>query len=354
CHFARPLDLGGGEHSRERPIGSIEGGIAVPPSLSVSNRISAEGANGVFLLDQTTRYTGGGVINVPADGLLKIVATDGHFPTLRLTAPLVINLGQDAELELNGLRIYNNLLRVTGDRTKVTLKDCTLVPGRGLDRNGDATDPGATALELTTQGATLCLERCITGPVQLATDMDASFEECILDAGSSDALALFAAPGAERHVIRLDRCTLRGRVETDAFGDGARALVEGFGVVRDNDERLATSDTLFVSATMPAVAAARRQVGCIRFSYVPLGSLNPRLYRCIQQPAPVFDSLRYADPDYMLLALQADEGFARGAENGGEIGAYNRAAHTARADNIRRTISDFLRFGHRAGVFYET
>ncbi|MEM9268638.1 MAG: hypothetical protein AAGA78_06845, partial [Pseudomonadota bacterium] len=158
----------------------------------------------------------------------------------------------------------------------------------------------------------------------------------------------------ERHVIRLDRCTLRGRVETDAFGDGARALVEGFGVVRDNDERLATSDTLFVSAAMPAVAAARRQVGCIRFSYVPLGSLNPRLYRCIQQPAPVFDSLRYADPDYMLLALQADKGFARGAENGGEIGAYNRAAHTARADNIRRTISDFLRFGHRAGVFYET
>ncbi|MEM9318245.1 MAG: phage tail protein [Pseudomonadota bacterium] len=354
CHFARPLELGGGEHGREGPIGSVEGGAVVAPSISVSNRISSQGGAGVFLLDQTTRYTAGGIINVPADGLLKIVGTDGHFPTLRLTAPLEIALGNGAEVELNGLRVFNNVLRVTGTGAKATLKDCTLVPGRSLRRDGAAVSPGAAALELDVAGATLCLERCIAGPVRLTTDVDASFEECIIDAGSSEDPAIFAAPGSARHVMRLDRSTVRGRVETDAFSDGARSLVEGIGVRRDSDARLATSDTLFVSAATPAVQAARRQVGCIRFSYVPQGSFTPRLYRCVERPAPVFSSLRYADPDYMLLAPEAGDEFRRGAAGGGEIGAYNRAAHTARADNIRRSISDFLRFGHRAGVFHET
>jgi hypothetical protein len=288
---------------------------------------------------------------VPADGVLRIIATDGHFPTIRLSAPFEVSLGDGARLELNGLRIYNSLVRINGTGDASLIRDCTLVPGRALDRIGDPIAASTPSLQINAAGSSLHMERSISGPVRLTTDMDARFTETILDAGAHDDATIFATNTAVRHVIRLDRCTVRGRVEADAFGDGARDLVQGFGVARDADDRLATSDTIFAAS---AITAARRQIGCIRFSYVPNGSLTPRLYRGTQSPAPLFSSLRYADPDYMLLSRPSNETLQRGAENGGEIGAYNRAAHTVRADNIRRTIDDFLRFGHAAGVFNET
>lgn len=359
CHFARPLDIGGGEHGRAAAIGSVEDGVVLPPTgASVSTRIADAGGAGTFLLDQSTRYAAGGTVSVPVGALLRLVATDGHAPTLRLTAPLVIRLGAGASVELNGIRVFNDLVRIEGgdpaEDSAVTVTDCTLVPGRALDRTGAPLLPGATALEVAVPGASVAMRRSVSGPVRLDTDIDARFTECILDAGGGSDAALFAAPGAARHVVALDRCTVRGRVETDAFADGARTSPEGFGVARDSTERLASSDTLFVADAVPAVAAARRQVGCLRFCHVPPGSLTPRRYRCTDGPPPVFASLRPADPDYMLLHRRTADTIRRGAENGGEIGVYNRAAHGARADNIRRSVDDFLRFGHAAGIFHET
>jgi hypothetical protein len=152
----------------------------------------------------------------------------------------------------------------------------------------------------------------------------------------------------------LQRCTVLGRVATGSFAEGAHSTPESFGVAIDEGERLATSDTLFVGRTAPAVEAEHRQVGCIRFSYVPGQSLTPRLYRCVSTPEPQFASADYASPSYMLLARSTPDAIARSAENGGEIGVYNRAAHQARGDNIRRSIEDFLRFGHSSGLFHET
>jgi len=161
-------------------------------------------------------------------------------------------------------------------------------------------------------------------------------------------------PGALRVTAGFDRCTILGRVATGAFADGARAAPAGFGVAITSDERLATSDTIFAGRTDPAVLAEFRQIGCIRFSYVPPNSLPPRLYRCTRSPGPEFQSIRYGEADYMLLRARTDRAILRGAENGGEIGAYNRAAHGVRHDNIRRSVDDFLRFGHAAGQFNET
>lgn len=354
CNFARPLEIGGGEHSRFASIGSIEGGTVIPPTTNLATAINGAGGAGTFLLDQSSAYSFNGVVTVPADSVLRLVATDSHFPTVRIGAGLTFDLGSGASLEINGLRIQNGSVLVDGTGDQVTLTDCTLVPGHGLDRNGDSVSPGAIALDLQTPGAALRLTRCITGPVRVPTDVDARFAECILDAGSTDDMAFVPAPGAERTTVSFDRCTIRGRVETAAFTDGARDQPAGFGVTIDAEGRLATSDTLFVGRTAPAVLAEYRQVGCIRFSYVPPHSQTPRLYRCISRPEPQFVSARYADADYMLLAAANDEALTRGAENGGEMGIYNRAAHQARGDNIRRSIEDFLRFGHAAGVFHET
>ena len=355
CHFARPLHIGGGEHARETSIGSVEDGTVIAPSNNIVTEVNNAGGAGTFLLGQTTHYTATGTITVPADGVLRLVASDGHFPSVRIGAGgLSIALGVRAQVELNGLRFHNGAITVTGTGAQIHLVDTTIVPGLGVDLDGTPTDPGEVTLDVRVAGAAVRADRSIMGPVLLARDVDARFEECILDAGAPDAQALQPRPGAERVSVAFDRSTILGRVRTGTFADGARDAPEGFSARIDADERLATSDTIFAGRMAPAVEAQFRQIGCIRFSYVPPDSLTPRLYRSIQAPEPQFQSARYVDADYMLLSRATDVAMARGAENGGEMGVYNRAAHQARRDNIRRSIDDFLRFGHAAEGFYET
>ena len=355
CHFARVLEIGGGEHSRLSSVGSTEDGIVVAPSNNLVTVLNNAGGEGTFLLEQSSHYSANGQVAVPADGTLRIVARDGVFPTVRIgAAGLEFDLGDNATVELNGLRLHNGAVRMLGSGSEIHLRDCTLVPGLSLDTDASPASPGELTLDCRTEGAALRMDRCISGPVEAAQDMDVRIAETILDAGDPADLAFRPAAGAERVTVGFDRCTILGRVRTGSFASGARTAPEGFGVAIESDERLATSDTLFFGRTVPAVQADFRQSGCLRFSFVPPGSLAPRLYRCVQEPEPVFQSTRYTAPDYMLPGRGTDEPILRGAENGGEIGAYNRAAHRARSDNIRRSIDDFLRFGHAAGQFHET
>ena len=355
CHFARPLEIGGGEHARVASIGSVETATSLPVTPNVVATVNAGGGEGTFLFEQSNRYVANGQITVPAGGTLRLIAADGAFPTMSLgAAGLGLALGAGATVELNGLRLTGPGVRVSGDGAAATFIDCTLVPGQSLTRSGAQASPGAVSLTMAVRGASLRLTRCITGPVRVATDVDTRMVECIVDAGDTASPAYAPIAGTLRSVVAFDRCTIRGRVRTDAFADGARVAPEGFSVRIGVEGRLATSDTLFVGSGDPAVQAEQRQVGCIRFSFVPPNSQTPRLYRCLNAPAPTFASLSPGHAAYMLLTRQTAEAITRGAENGGEIGVYNRAAHQVRADNIRRSIDDFLRFGHAAGVFRAT
>ena len=291
----------------------------------------------------------GDAIAVPDDGLLRIVASDGHFPTVAIPGTLTVTLGRNGRLELNGLRLHGGGVIFNGNASvpgTVILRDCTLVPGLSLGRDGNAVSPGAVSIQIGTPGMALICDRVITGPVRLLSDAEAGFSDCIIDAGDSADPALFAPAASVRHVVSLTRCTVRGQVATGSF-TGSVTAGEA-----QADGLPATSDTLFLGRP-PGIEATHRQTGCIRFSLVPMGALVPRLYRCPRGPAPVMTSLRYADPGYMLLAPGTSEALRRGAEDGGEIGACNRAALTVRADNIARSNQDFLRFGHAAGVFHQ-
>lgn len=356
CRFARPFEIGGGEHDRRQSLGSVEDPVILAPSVQLATRVASEGGTGTILLDQSTHYSSGASITVPDGGLLRILAGDGRFPTLRLPATLTLTLGRAARVELNGLRLHGGTIVLRGDPAapgQLTLRDCTLVPGLALDRDGNATSPGTPSLQIEAHGLALRLERVITGPVQLAQDVEAGFSDCILDAGSRAARAIFAPPDTSRHVISLIRTTVLGRVETDAFAGAMMTDDLISDESADQDALPASSDTLFLGET-PAISATRRQTGCIRFSLVPQGSLAPRLYRRLDGPIPSFVSQRSCDPGYMLFAPGSAEALRRGAENGGEIGAYNGAGLTARQDNIARCIQDFLRFGHAAGIFHAT
>ncbi len=354
CWFGRVEDTGGGEQDREDTIGSVEAPDAtVDPGGDVVAAANGAGGQGVVVLSATGPFACAGNIGVPDGETLRIVADDGAFPTLDATGGLTVTLGQDATVELNGLRIIGGALRIEGLGAEARLLDCTLVPGRALDRLGAPVDPGAVSLEIANAGAALVAERCILGPVTVASDVDARFIDCALDAGSAEAEAYAPEPDAERDVVRFKRCTVIGRVSCGAFGDGA-AADEAVAAETDAEARFATTDTIFFATGDTPVRAARRQIGCIRFSYVPPGSETPRRHRCVEAPPPVFRDMTYSDARYLLLDPETDRAILRGAENGGEMGVWNRAAHQARDDNLRRVIGEFLRFGREAGVFHET
>jgi hypothetical protein len=119
------------------------------------------------------------------------------------------------------------------------------------------------------------------------------------------------------------------------------------------------------------VICQRRQVGCVRFSYLPPDSVTPRRYRCqpdsalesipeADQPAvaqrlvPSFTSQRYGDPAYGQLLLRTAQEIRTGAENGAEMGAFNSLMQPQREANLRIRLEEYLPFGLEPGVIYIT
>ncbi|HEV8630791.1 MAG TPA: hypothetical protein VGV61_10775, partial [Thermoanaerobaculia bacterium] len=191
-------------------------------------------------------------------------------------------------------------------------------------------------------------ERCILGGLRVDVDARVKLVECIVDAGMADGVAFEGTaagePGGE---LELTDCTVVGKVHT-------RLL------------RLA-SNTIFFARLGAAPAetweaplwAERKQEGCVRFSWVPPGSLTPRRFRCIPDDRhpdalPHFTSLRYGDPGYMQLRIATPRVIREGADDEGEMGVMHPLYQPQRETNLRIRLEEYLRFGLHAGLFYAT
>jgi hypothetical protein len=118
------------------------------------------------------------------------------------------------------------------------------------------------------------------------------------------------------------------------------------------------SETIF----MGVVESKRRQVGCVRFSYVPAGSQTPRRYHC--QPVvaatdpgrvrPSFTSLHYGQPGYAQLALSTAAEIRSGAEDGSEMGVFSQLKQPQRETNLRIGLDEYMRLGLDTGIFFVT
>jgi hypothetical protein len=135
-------------------------------------------------------------------------------------------------------------------------------------------------------------------------------------------------PGA---ALDLNRCTILGAVSVTAVGTISDSIVTG------------------------AIAVEQVQTGCIQYSWVPPGSVTPRLHECQpatpSTPPPAFVSTTYGTPGYARLRRAGATALLRGASTGFEMGALAHRQETQRDDNLRRGIDEFLRFGLEAGVF---
>ncbi|MBK8096624.1 MAG: hypothetical protein IPK26_05920 [Planctomycetes bacterium] len=236
-------------------------------------------------------------------------------------------------LVLDGLLIAGQLTVVAdgpANLGRLLLSHCSLVPGTG----GITVGSGNQDLAVT-------LVRSITGPIAASNTVPAlTVTDSIVDGAGNPAIA---APGAH---LECNAATVLGTTTS---------------------KTLAATDTLFTGV----IATTRTQTGCVRFSFVPRGSVTPRRHRCqpdlllanappAQHPAiaarlaPAFGSTAFGDPAYCQLGELVAAEIAQGAEDGGEMGAFHFLMQPQRLANLRNGIEEYLRLGLSAGPIFVT
>ena len=290
-HYGFSDDLGGGEYGR--PL--------TQPADAVLYRVG-DGADFVRINDALARWrdeepehavvelVGSGVyveqinIELREGQSLQLRAADRTRPVLRLmdwqTArpdALWVRGEEGSRFTLDGVLVAGRSVHCEGPLDEVTIRHSTLVPGWTLGADCRPHRPGEPSLELTDTHARVTIDRTILGPIQVSQDevgtdpVPIRISDSILDATSSEREAVRGPMGAIAHAtLTLERTTVFGRIETHAIELGENAIFMG------------------------RVRVARRQLGCMRFSYVSPGSRTPRRYRC--QPDLVEEAVRRGLP----------------------------------------------------------
>lgn len=358
-HYGQTRDIGGGEYERTFEGDELEAQRTVNDGNALQVHLDAIAGGGRLVIEdsrtyaQTPEFKVDAVVAPDAPGLGAVVAAANPArPLIAAGGTVTLSIGARGRLVIDGLVFSGGMLHLPAsaddEPRELVLRDCTLVPGRGLDTDGSALLPGAVSLLIEHPFAKVTLERCISGPVQAVADAEVVLQECIVDAGEPENVA-FAAddagnPGAE---LTVTECTLIGKVHTKLM-------------------RLASNSIFFARlAPQPGetwaapVVAERKQEGCMRFSFVPTNSITPRRFKCMPDDEhvdvlPHFTSLRYGDPGYGQLRHATDKAIREGASDGSEMGVLHPLFQPQRESNLRIRLDEYLRFGLRAGIFYST
>lgn len=359
-------DLGGGEYGRGHPQDpggpvvrvrrdgaggahpTVQAGLAA--LLAAVNADPAGRRRGVLEIADGGRYEEAAIPPVEVgDRQITLRARDGHRPTLVLQAPLELRGGRDGAVTLDGLLVVGRPVVVSDSLAggeglgRLHVRHCTLVPGRSLRWDRVPQSPGATSLEVGASGTEVRVERSVVGPVQAAMDARVRFTDSVVDATRGDLVAYSGPGGTWGAPLRVESCTVVGRVRADAL-------------------ELA-SNTLFLADPGAGgerpVETRRTQEGCVRFSYLPPGSRTPRRFQCQPRQAeddarvrPTPLSTRYGEPAYALLPARAPDAVRRGADDEGEMGALHLFHLSRREAHLRARLEEYLRFGLEAGVFF--
>lgn len=390
-HYGFPAPIGGGPYDRaaafmrttgEHPI------VRVPSNkATVQQALDALPATGgiVEIVDNGT-YAADVTIVAGRDAAIELRAAEGKNPHLQLTNPLLVSaaLGGSTEpaVTLDGLLISGAPVRVPGTTSnglkRLTLRHCTLVPGRSLDSEGQPVSPGATSVELRLVGATLVMQACISGRLGVARGASAEIADSLVDSAVADP------------ILSAEGVAFADIAGTDFGGSLRMVATTALGHIQSERIEL-VSDSILAArrepgGKKPPIWAERRQEGCIRFSFVPLESVTPRRHRCQPELAgermiaalerasgiplsvaerakamadvarrlvPSFSSRRYGRPNYLQLRTSCPVEIRTGASDDSEMGGYHLLFAPQREANVRIRIEEYLRFALSAGLFFE-
>ncbi|MFC2077591.1 hypothetical protein ACFLTM_02140 [Candidatus Bipolaricaulota bacterium] len=369
-------EIGGGPYDRSAELADIEGaffadvgeGGGYESLQSALLAWSSSGkAKGVIRILDNEDYSQSADIELRAGTHLTIEAADGKRPTLRpsysVSLERIVAIEGEAEIVLSGLLI-EGALQLAGE-VKLTLSHSTLVPGRTLNGDGEPENLSLASIQTSTPssagttGISVEIDRCILGPIRLPNTCEGlAIRDSIVDGMGGQAIGGLNA-GESGPKATIERSTILGSVEV-------RELA------------LAT-ETIFAGL----VQVERLQAGCVRFSFVPVGSRTPRTYRCQPQLAldakakeagaesadeldppiktsilsrvvPSFTAESFGHPTYGQLSLRCCEEIRTGAESGAEMGAFSDLRQPQREANLRVRLREYLPFGLESGVIYET
>ncbi len=373
-------DLGGGPYDRSDSVESMlvdpsTGNPAVTWQVAVSatetavpgrvyNSLAAAVADwngkpsalGVIAIVDSATYveqiTGTAAVKIPAGcGLVVIAAAwpnassatqpnpralepAGLRPTIRGTIEVVGTPGAaglpPGGFGMNGVWLDGSLTVTAGALGALNLSHTTIAPTSGGLTIASGGDAGRE-----NEGIAITLTRIVCGPLVLPADnlsRTLNATDSIVSSGGT-ALATAAAITAPSADVTASGITVFGTT-----------------TVRS----LQASDAIFTGV----VSAARKQTGCIRYSYLPNASATPRRYRCVTDSDPTavlqFTSVAFGQPGFAQLSMRSSASLRTGAEDGAEMGAFWFLKQPQRITNLGIGIDEYLRFGLSAGAFYVT
>jgi hypothetical protein len=371
-------DMGGGEYTREAgflvqdeawvfpfPDNTPPRYLTLQDAINyASGQMALNGRVAVEITDSGIHSIPAGLsINLPAGAMLELRAAEEHRPTLILNGEIVVTGADLSDCEFNGLLISlaaapaapspacilhvpattttgsNNLLGTLG------LTHCTLVPGWSLNSDGTPVHGDHPAMIAAPAGLQVNIATSIVGGIQTGALVTVSATNSIIDGTARTNVAYAALDGASGGgALTLEGCSVVGKVHATLL-----ALV---------------SDSIFWAQLNPPgdtwaapLVADRRQAGCVRFSYLPAGAITPRQFQCVtegpQSPQPLFFSLRYGDPGYAKLLASTGDQIRRGADDGGEMGAFHFVLAPLRETDLCIRMQEYLPAGLEFGIIYQ-
>jgi hypothetical protein len=373
-------DIGAGEYPRADTFSAPAGQVVVRVSseypdagdyLTIRQALSALPGDGVVEIIDSGSYTEPGLtITMKAGGHIELRAADGCRPVLIVGSEISVSGGALSQFDLNGLVVAYDptsssaptaLVHVSSGGGNqlghLGLSHCTLVPGWALTTHGD---PQAAFRRLPTllaenSGLRVVIQKSIVGALWISGLSSAQISDSIVDATDETGIAYTATvdstgrpkPGGP---LTLEACTIVGKIYADLLTLVSNSIVWA---------ELSEADKLASPPLWTApLWAGRKQEGCVRFSYLPTGSVTPRRFECIEQtksaPQPRFYSLRFGDPGYGKLTPSTADAIHRGADDGAEMGVFHRLMAPMRETDLRVRIQEFLPVGLEFGIFYET
>jgi hypothetical protein len=308
--------------------------------------------------------TGGLTVDLPQGTTLEVRAADGARPTLLLGGEVAVTGDASSQMILSGLVMAAGtamtpgspapaaLVHLPADRPDGTtsllsglkLTDCTLVPGWSVTPEGQPRYGAEPALVTEPPGVAVTVTRSILGAIRAGALATVTACDSIIDATGRTEVAYAALDGASGGAaLKLSGCTVVGKVHAALLSLVSDSIVWA---------ALAVADSWTAG-----LVADRHQDGCVRFSFIPYGSVTPRRYECVEQalagPQPLFFSLRYGGPGYVKLLVATDDVIRRGACDGGEMGAYHFVLAPQRETDLKTRLQEYLPVGLEYGLIFQ-
>jgi hypothetical protein len=326
-------------------------------------------------------------VTLDKDQSLQLRAASHVRPIIRLIDwqtdqpdALNVTMHRDSRFALDGLLITGRAVQINGalaDRSdrnaaevcpaEIIIRHCTLVPGWGLDNHCEPLRETEPSLILNNVRARVTIEHSIVGALQINEDevrldpIPIRISDSIVDATDANREAIGAPGNPVAHaMLTIQRSTVFGIVQVHAIELAENSIFTG------------------------CLNVARRQLGCMRFCYVPPGCRTPKRYHCqadlaeqtieaelrrkdpeVTQAAidhakelerervkPHFNSERFGRPAYAQLAATCADEITRGADDESELGVFHDLFQPQRAANLRARLDEYTPAGMNVGIIF--